>query len=106
ELSCTTEAEALRLHEIGILCEPPPSDESIILANCLINSAPVVAGITDPRERDRLTRRIYQVSRALIGDELAGQLNFPPANTFGALAAIRLKNRVEQIAGRLVPALG
>lgn len=104
-LSCTDQAEALRLHDIGKLCEPPASDESIILANCLINSAPVVAGITDRRERDRLTRRIYQVSRALIGDELAGQLNFPPVSTFGALTAIRLKNRAERIAGQLVPAL-
>ncbi|SMF41792.1 hypothetical protein SAMN06265365_11324 [Tistlia consotensis] len=102
-LSCATQAEALRLHRIGQLCEPPPTDESIIMANCLVNSAPVVAGITEPRERDRLTRRIYQVSRALIGDELAGQLNFPPARTFGTLTALRLKNRLEGLAGRLVP---
>lgn len=105
-LACANEAEALRLHEIGNLCEPPPSDESIILANCLVNSAPVVAGIADRRERDRLTRRIYRVSRALIGDELAGQLNFPPASTFGTLTAVALKNRFERLAGRLVPALG
>jgi hypothetical protein len=99
-----TEAEALRLHEIGSRCEPPPDLESIVLANGLINSAPLVAGITEPAERRKLAAKIYLISRALIGDELAGQLNFPPANTFGALATIRWKNRLHRFLLRLFPA--
>ncbi len=104
ELAFDDEAGALHLQRVGALCEPPPTDESIILANCLINSAPVVAGITEPAARDRLTRRIYRVSRALIGDELADALNYPPMASFGALTALRWKTRAERLAGRLFPA--
>lgn len=102
-LSADGEAAALRLQAIGALCEPPPTDEAILLANCLINSAPVVAGITEPAARDRLAQRIYRISRALIGDALADQLNFPPGRTFGVLTALRWKNRVEIVAQGLFP---
>lgn len=104
-LLCDTQASALHLVQIGVLCEPPPTFESIILANGLINSAPVVAGITERKARLQLTRKIYRVSRAMIGDELADQLNYPKMNTTGTLAILRLKNSLEHILHRVAPTL-
>lgn len=105
ELQVATEAEALRLHRIGLMCEPPPDLESIVLANGLINAAPLVAGITDAAERRALVRRIYAISRALIGPELAEQLRYPPSRGFGTLAVLRARNRLDQMLRRLFPAL-
>lgn len=106
DLLFETEADALRLHTIGALCEPPPTLESIILANGLINSAPIVAGFTASGSRRGLARKIYRISRAMIGDELADQLRYPPMNTTGTLALLRLKNGLDRFAHRLVPWLG
>ena len=68
------EEDARHLHRIGSICEPPPSVESIVMANALINSAPLVIGVTDPSERRKMASYVYKVSRALIGDTLADQL--------------------------------
>ena len=100
-----SEAAALRLFRIGSLCEPPPDIESILLANGLINSAPIVAGITEPVARRKLGRMIYKVSRALIGRELADQLRFPPSRSFGTLAALRMRNRIDRLMRRSLPML-
>lgn len=105
ELQCATRADALELVRVGRLCEPPPEFESVILANGLINSAPIVAGVTDAAERAKLVRRIYRIARALIGDELADALRFPPMRTTGTLGAIRLKNRLESFLHRHAPRL-
>ena len=102
-LQVATQAEALLLHRTGALCEPPPTLQAILLANGLINSAPIVAGITNPGERRRLARRIYGISRALIGDTLADQLHYPPSRGFGALAALRLRNRADLLLRSLWP---
>ncbi|GGB58333.1 hypothetical protein GCM10011505_44010 [Tistrella bauzanensis] len=99
------EAGALRLCEIGGMCEPPPDFESQILANGLINSAPIVAGITEPRARRKLVRKIYGVSRGLIGDARADALGYPPRGRVGYLGAVRLKNRFDQMLWRMSPAL-
>ena len=73
-----TEEEARHMFRIGILCEPDPSDESAIMANALIGSAPMVAGISDATERrDLANRLIYPISRALVGSDLADRLRFP-----------------------------
>lgn len=93
ELLFTSEQDALRLQRVGALCEPPPSIESCQLANGLINAAPIVAGIEDEKSRKKLVRKIYRISRALIGDPLADSLRYPPASTFGILAAHRLSYR-------------
>ena len=103
-LQAGTEAEAMRIVRIGRQCEPPPDLESILLANGLVNAAPIVAGITEPAARRALARRIYAVSRALIGDELADRLRYPPSRNFGVLAALRLRNRADRLLRRAVPA--
>lgn len=100
----TNEQEALALQEIGFACEPEPGLEAIIMANGLINSAPLVAGITERGERERLVKYIYKVSRALLGPELSEQLNYPDFSTFGILPALRTKNRLIQLGQRISPA--
>ena len=87
----TNEAEALQLHRVAMLCEPPMPDESIIMANALINSAPLVAGVTDPPARRAMVEReIYPVSRALVGDEVADRLRFPQNRKIAILAQFKL----------------
>ncbi len=105
ELLFRTEEEALELHRIGVLCEPPPSDESILLANGLIQSAPLVAGITEPAERRALAAKIYAVSRGLIGDSLADQLHFPQGGGKSSVLAIVWRNRIDRWLHRLLPGL-
>ena len=90
----TDEDEALRLHRVSTMCEPPMFDESIIMANALINSAPLVAGVTDPAERRAMVRnQVYPISRALIGHELADRLHFPRSRKVGILAQFKLLQR-------------
>lgn len=97
------EEDALRLYEIGTMCEPEPGASSIVLANSLINSAPLVVGIDDPSEGQKLSRYVYKVSRALIGDELANQLNYPKQSTFGVLPWFRMQARFDRFALRFLP---
>ena len=48
------------------------------MANALINSAPLIAGITDPDSRANLVGNfIYPVARLLIGNDLADKLILP-----------------------------
>ena len=52
------ETEALKLREVAQACEPEPSFSSIIMANALINSAPLVIGISDPDARKDLVKYV------------------------------------------------
>ena len=74
----STEEEARHMFKLGFLCEPDPTDESVIISNALINSAPLVAGISEPAVRIAFVKnRVYPISRALVGSDLANQLCFP-----------------------------
>jgi hypothetical protein len=97
------EAEALKLFEIGNMCEPAPAATSAVLANSLINSAPLVVGINDPEERRKLAQYVYKVSRSLIGDPLADQLNYPEQSTFGVLFWFRIQAKYDRIMLRFFP---
>ncbi len=98
----TDERDALRLYRIGTLCEPPPSMEAIIMSNALINSAPLVAGIEDPGARRGLVEKvIYPVSRALVGNELADQLNFPAQRLPFPLFWYKLDQNIRGLRARL-----
>ncbi len=94
------EEEALRLFDIGRTCEPEPGYESIAMANSLIQSAPLVIGIEDSDARRNLVKYVYSVSRALIGTELADQLQYPKTTTFGVLAWFRMQERYHGILDR------
>ena len=99
------EAEALHLFEIARMCEPPPDYHSIVMANALINSAPMVIGIENTFDRRLLAKYVYGVSRALIGNELADELNYPHTPTFGMLAAFRLEGRWNRFVAERFPKL-
>ena len=88
---------AYEVYEIGRMCEPPPDEDSAMMANALINSAPLIAGITEPKERRSLTSLAFRLSRALIGKELAEGLQFPKGVTIGTLFFYRLDQRVRAL---------
>ena len=96
------ESHALHMYRIGSTCEPPPTPEAIIMANALVNSAPLVANITDPVERDKLVNNIiYPISRALVGNELADRLNFPrKRGVLFPLLAYRIDQRIRGLRAR------
>ena len=96
------ETHALHMYRIGSLSEPPPTPEAIIMANALINSAPLVAGIEDKEERKKLVNKIiYPVSRGLIGNELADQLRFPTNRFPFPLLLYRLDKRIQKLRSQL-----
>lgn len=99
----TSEAEALELCRVGFTCEPRPEIESLVLGNALVNSAPVVIGVSKPEERQKLANYVYRVSRALIGDDLADALNYPRHSTWGLLFYLRNKRRLGKRVRSLVP---
>ena len=97
------EAAALQLYDVGRLCEPDPSAESIVMANALVNSAPLIAGVTDPQARRGLARYIYRISRGLIGKETADALRYPPLRTFGVVPWFRWQVRLGRLVDRWMP---
>ncbi len=95
----TDEKHALHLYGIGSVCEPPPTNDAILMTNALINSAPLVANIDDLAERRRLVNKvIYPVSRALVGNSLADQLKFPRTKGMPfPLLAYRIDQRMQRM---------
>lgn len=98
------EANAHELFKIGGLCEPAPDFESVAMANSLVNSAPLIVGISNPEDRNNLARYVYTISRALIGTDLADMLKYPSSPTFGVLNWFRLQKRYSRLVGLFVPA--
>ena len=92
----TNEAEAIKIRKIGYMCEPPPDADSVAVANMLIQSIPSVAGITDPVEKENLMTLAYRLSRALIGNKLANEFQYPKMSTTGTLLSYRMKQRVQR----------
>ena len=82
--------------EIARACEPTPDADAAAMANALIGAIPLVAGIEDTAEQQRVRQLAYRLSRALIGHRLADQLRFPKMWTFGTLRGFRLKQRWEK----------
>lgn len=99
------ERDALEIFRVGRICEPRPSMESIALASSLINSAPLFAGLDDRNKRRKLAGYIEQISRALIGNELADELRYSKGSTFGTLWKFRTLNRIERMMEKLIPRL-
>ena len=99
----TDYASALRTFEVAVACEPPRDDDAIIMANSIVNSAPIVLGFAGHRERRDKAQFMYQVSRELIGDKLADDFRYPPDKLVGEVPLIRLRNVAGRIASRVVP---
>ena len=97
------EAKTAELHRIATICEPPPGDQSAVIANALVNAVPQVAGIVDPVEQRKMTLHVFRVSRALLGNEVSDRLQFPRQQTAGLLAWLRWKRGIWKVAHRLAP---
>ena len=97
------EQDALKLFEIGLMCEPPPALESIVMANSLINSSPLIIGVENPAVRRALAKQVFNISRALIGDTLADGLMYPAGSTLGVLPWHRLQERCYRLVEKILP---
>ena len=97
------EAKTAELYRVARLCEAPPNRESVIIANALVNALPLIAGLTNPAAQRSMVTHTYRVSRALLGDDLADQLQFPRQRTAGLLTWLQWKRRAYRIAHRLAP---
>ncbi len=92
----TDAAEADKVYRVGYMCEPPPDADSITMANALIQSIPVVAGIADPVEKEKVITLAYRLSRALLGNTLADQFQYPKGWNVGTLFLFRSKQRTQR----------
>ena len=95
--------EALKLYDIGLICEPSFQLESVVMAHSLVNSAPLIAGMVEPDARRNLARYVYRVSRGLIGEEVAESLMYPPLSAFGVVWWFKIQQRYGDILGKLLP---
>ena len=95
--------EALKLYGIGQMCEPDSPIESVVMAHSLVNSAPLMAGKTDPAARQTLAKYIYRVSRGLIGRDVAESLRYPALSAFGAIWWFKMQQRYGHILDKLLP---
>ena len=99
------EKEALKLYDVGLMCEPDIPDESIMMANSLVQSAPLIAGATDPKARRDLAKLVFMIARALLGNEQADELMFPKNKRYGILFQYRMQARYNRIMNRCLPRL-
>ena len=106
ELLFHSQAEGLRMFELGSACEPPPDEDAIALANCIVNSAPVVIGVTDPVARADFAQYAYRIARELVGDAKADRLHFPPRKALPILPWLRAQERLKRSVGRFLPVVG
>ena len=96
----TNGAEAEEIYKIAYLCEPPPDADSVEMAHTLIKAIPSVAGVTDPVEKANLVDLAYSLSRALIGNKLADQFDYPQLpflKKWLTLFSFRMKQRFQRI---------
>ena len=100
-LLATNEEQAKHIFEVGMSCEPPPGPEAIAMANTLVHAAPVLVGMTG-KSADKLVRKVYRLSRALLGNEMANQLQYPKQFTWGSLLFFALEQRVKAAWSKLV----
>ena len=95
----TSEAEARQIYEIGHLCEPPPDEDAIGVANAVFKAIPAMAKVQSDTERKSFQMYAYRLSRALIGNELADRYGYP--NTlrirFLVLLYFRTKARITRL---------
>ena len=95
--------EALELYDIGHICEPESPIESVVMAHALVNSAPLIAGVTDPEARQSLAQYVYRISRGLIGTEAADSLLYPQLSPFGVVWWFKMQQHYGHILGNILP---
>ena len=78
-----------------------------VLSQQLLDSATTtelkLGGDAEATARRNLVKYIFRVSRALIGNELADELRYPPGKTIGVLPLFRMQQHCHQLIGRLFP---
>ena len=89
----TNGADATKMYKIGYLCEPPADADSIAVANMLITAIPSVADVKDPDAKAKLVGLAYRLSRALIGNRLADNFEFPKDRKLATLFKYRMQQR-------------
>lgn len=99
------EADTTEFSRVAHACEPPPGHESAAIANTLIAALPRIAGKTDPAAQAAMVDHTYRVSRVLLGDEIADQLQFPRQRTVGLLPWMQLKRQFLGISHRILPSV-
>ena len=99
------EARTNHLHVVATAFEPPPNDESAVIANALVNAVPLVAGVESADERDEMALYVYRVARALLGDEVSDMLDFPKQRTTGVLPYLRARRTLYGWIHRIAPRL-
>ncbi len=95
--------EALELYDIGHMCEPDAPIESVVMAHALVNSAPLIAGKTEPHDRQHLAQYVYRVSSSLIGKQQADALMYPSLSSFGVVWWFKMQQRYGGIIRKLLP---
>ena len=95
--------EALELYDIGHMCEPDAPIESVVMAHALVNSAPLIAGKTEPADRQHLAQYVYRVSSSLIGKQQADALMYPSLSSFGVVWWFKMQQRYGGIIRKLLP---
>ena len=98
-----TQADGLRLFQVGTACEPCPDCDAIAMAHRIIGSVPVVVGIRNARKREKMTHYIFRVSRELLGDTTAESLRFPPGGPVPLLPLLRAKARCRRAMRTVFP---
>jgi len=91
------------LYNVGWALEPDIDDDARLLTHTLVKSAPLVVGIEDAKEQEQLTNLIYNVSRKLLGNEIADKLEYPRFKTPISLRTIRLKTRLDSLKVKYIP---
>ena len=98
--------KTLEFAQIATLCEPSPNEESAVIANALIEALPLIAGKTDFADHDAMVKHVSRVSRAVLGDELADQLQIPKLLTKGLLQWMKWSRRAHGVTHRIAPGIG
>ncbi len=102
ELLFHDQASAITAFEVGRLCEPTPDVDAIIMANSIVNSSPLVIGITEPEARRELATFVYRVCRELIGDDLADSFLFPKGRR-KVIPFFRAQQRTKRLVRKVIP---
>lgn len=89
------EGHTAELSRIGHICEPPPDNVSVLITNSTVKALPELADLKDPVAKEKLIANGYQVARALLGDELADQFEFPRHKTVALLPRMRCSYRLK-----------
>ena len=100
------EQEALDLFEVGFTCEPRPEIESIVMGNALVNSAPVVIGIRQPKKREHLAHYVYPRLPRPDRRRTRERAPLPAPVHLGSPLLPADQAPPEQTAARAIPALG